>query len=353
MPQMPRTVLSTIAIALTATPILAQQQGQRLAPECRAEIVQLCAQDGERDRAKIRACAREKFDQLSTSCSAEIQQRLQTQRGASANTRNGSVQGSAASMSPSATITYGDHQRQQVDYFAPADSSAGAPPLVLFIHGGGWAFGQHTRVHQKPAHFTSAGYAFASGGYRVLPDAPVEDQAKDVATALKAIRAEADTLGFDPQNIVLMGHSAGAHLAALVSTDPKYADEDMAAIKGVILLDGAGYDVEARMSRTGAQASRFYDDAFGSDPARQRALSPITHVGGADAPNWAILYVEQREVSRSQSQALSEKLIAAGTNAKAIPIADSDHGRLNREIGTEAGAQQTEAIDAFLARIFG
>ncbi len=353
MPQMPRTVLGAIAVTLAATPILAQQQGQRLAPECRAEIVQLCAQGGERDRAKIRACVREKFDQLSTSCSAEIQQRLQGQRSAVANTRNLSERDGASATLPTATITYGDHQRQQVDYFAPVDSSDVAPPLVLFIHGGGWAFGQHTRVHQKPEHLTSAGYAFASGGYRVLPDAPVEDQARDLAAAVKAIRAEADALGFDPQSIVLMGHSAGAHLAALVSTDPQYAGEDMAAIKGVILLDGAGYDVEARMSVSGAQASRFYDDAFGSDPARQRALSPITHVGGADAPDWVILYVQEREVSRAQSEALSAKLVAAGANAEALPIANTDHGRLNREIGTDKGAQQTEAIDAFLAKIFG
>ena len=90
------------------------------------------------------------------------------------------------------------------------------------------------------------GWAFASANYRLVPQATVEQQAADVASAIAWLRANAAKEGLDPDRIVLMGHSAGAHLVALVGTDPHYlkaAGVPMGAVKGVVLLDGAGYDV--------------------------------------------------------------------------------------------------------------
>ena len=90
------------------------------------------------------------------------------------------------------------------------------------------------------------GYAFASINYRLVPAATVEEQAADVAAAVQAIVERADALGVDRHRIVLMGHSAGAHLVALVGTDPRYlkgAGLSFADIAGVIPIDGAAYDL--------------------------------------------------------------------------------------------------------------
>ncbi len=329
------------AVAASLAAVGMAQAQQRLPRECRQEIRALCGSD----RSQIRSCLREKHSELSESCAGELRERMQQRRAGQ--------EGRPTRLPPQKfdLITYGDHLKQAVDYYR-ANNVDSAPPLVLFVHGGGWTIGDRTRTaHAKPDHFTANGYAFASTGYRLLPEAPVEDQARDVALAIRTLRAQADELGFDANRIVLMGHSAGAHLAALVSTDPAYAGEDMAAIRGVVLLDGAGYDVPANMARGDVQLPRLYKRVFGSDPARQAALSPITHVGAPDAADWLILHVANRRQSRDQSEALGAKLRDAGVKAEVVAVENTDHGRMNRELG-KGGDAATAAVDGFLNRLF-
>lgn len=346
-----KALIAAGTLALLATPILAQQRrgGAGPAPECRAEIQQLCGGN----QGELRTCLREKFSELSEGCQTALRARMEARGGPAEGARRERRGMTAASAAVSSTVSYGPDERQKIDLYRPKDST-GAAPLVMFIHGGGWSFGNHkTTVQAKPQHFTAAGYVFASTGYRLLPDAPVETQAADIGAALKAVRTEARANGFDPNAIVLMGHSAGAHLAALVATDPQYAGEAFGAIKGVVLLDGAGYDVTAQVKRGDNELPRIYEAAFGSDPARQRALSPITHAGGPDAPHWLALYVAERAASKAQSEALIAALARAGVRAEAVPIAGTDHGRMNRELGTDAGQAQSKAVDAFLKQVFG
>jgi arylformamidase len=259
--------------------------------------------------------------------------------------------GRYASARVSGTVIYGVHPRQQVDIYTP-DNPMGDAPLIFHIHGGGWSTGNHKLVQEKPAHFTALGHVFASAGYRLLPDAPVEQQAVDLGEALRAVQAAAENYGFDPSRIVLMGNSAGAHLAALIATDPKYAGDAFDAVRGVVLLDGAGYDVALAIATPSMEMPLLYRDVFGTDPARHKALSPFSHAGGRDAPDWLALYVAERANSKVQSERLVAALVKGGARAEAVAIAGTDHGRMNREIGTEEGAAQTQAIDAFLARIF-
>ncbi len=285
--------------------------------------------------------AQSRAGELSEICSAEFQQRREAASG----------QPFQAAARVSRTVIYGEHQRQQVNVYE-SDDVVDELPLVLFIHGGAWSAGSHQGVGGKPAHFNATGYYFASTGYRLLPYAPVEQQAADIGAAIQALRGQASAIGFDPDQIVLIGHSAGAHLAALVATDPSYAGDAFDAIQGVILLDSAGYDVAARLAMAEPSGWQTYNSVFGRDPERQAALSPITHIGGPDAPNWLALYMEEREASRVQALAFTAALSETGVQAIAQPITNTNHGRLNRELGTEAGAQQTQAIDAFLARVF-
>ncbi len=350
-----KALLALSAAAVLATPILAQRRGgERLPPACREEIMKLCGSD----RAQARTCLREKYAELSEGCAAQLRERMQQQRagGEGAGRRGagaGAGMGQYGSGKVSSTVVYGEHLRQQVDVYTP-DDAVGDAPLVVFIHGGGWQIGNHkATVQAKPQHFKEQGYVFASAGYRLLPDAPVESQAADIGAALRALRGQAESGGFDPDKIVLMGHSAGAHLAALVASDPQYAGDAFAAILGVVLLDGAGYDVVEAAARPSMELPTLYKDVFGTDPARQKALSPITHVGGKDAAHWLALYVAERPGSKAQSEALVAALAKAGRDAQAVAITGTDHGRMNRELGTETGKAQTEAVDAFLKRVLG
>ncbi|WP_209347079.1 alpha/beta hydrolase [Pontixanthobacter sp. CEM42] len=335
-----RAQLGTAVIILAFGISISAQAQQRLPSDCRQEIVQLCGSD----RGQIRSCLREKRSELSETCAAELRERMQ-QRRAGQN-------GAPARMAPQRfdLVSFGDDPRQAVDFYRPTASmnmSDAPPPLILFIHGGGWVMGDRGRAnHAKPAHFQKAGYAYASTGYRLVPNVTVEQQVKDIADAIAKLRSDAAYLGFDPNKIVLMGHSAGAHLAALVATDPTYLGDDLAAIKGVVLLDGAGYDVAATMASRSAEASRFYTAAFGPDVDRQKALSPTTHIGEPDAPDWLILYVAERQQSRDQSNGLAARLREGGANAQSFAIPNTDHRRINTELGTDNVA--TEKVDAFI-----
>ncbi|MEQ8411046.1 MAG: alpha/beta hydrolase [Erythrobacter sp.] len=340
-----------VAGCLAATPVLAQQrQGERLSQDCREELITLCWETDEADRAAFRACLRERRAEISDSCTAELRERMRG-RGRSGRLES-RPEGLRPTARPARTVLYGEDPRQQVDVYEPA-TAIDPLPMVVFIHGGGWRAGNHKRVQVKPAHLNAQGYYFASSGYRLVPNVTVRQQAEDIGAALRALVGQAEAIGFDADRIVLMGHSAGAHLAALVATDPQYAGDAFEAIRGVVMLDGAGYDVKAQMASAGPQIWQIYYNAFTTDEAMQEALSPVTHVGGRDAPHWLALYVADREASAAQSDMLTERLRAAGVEAEAVAVEGTDHGRMNRELGTEAGEAQTRAVDAFLAQVLG
>lgn len=256
-------------------------------------------------------------------------------------------------------LSYGSHDNQRILLW-PANASSrvsgGRPPLAVYVHGGGWAHGQPEMVAEKPAFFNGQGWAFASVGYRLLPEAPVENQAADIGRALRFIRAQAERLGYDPDRILLFGHSAGAHLSALVGSDPVYAGDAFSAIRGVIPVDGACYDVPAQIALGGFMVQRTYIPAFGNDPARQRALSPVTHTGGRDAPDWLLLHTSARDDAASQSRILADALRRAGARVQQVEVPSRSnrqlmaHMEINREFGTAAYAAN-DAVLAMMRRI--
>lgn len=248
---------------------------------------------------------------------------------------------------PHRNIAYGADSRQNVEFFQlPANVKK--PPLVIFVHGGGWRRGSEKMVDRKPEFYTGLGYAFASVGYRMLPDAPVEQQAQDVGAAIRMLRDKARELGFDPDRIILTGHSAGAHLVALLGTDPQYAGSAFGAIRGVMPIDGAGYDVPRQMKATPLISKKIYEPAFGTDPARQNALSPINHSQRPNAASWLMIYSSTRRDSPDQNKALGEALKSAGSQVQFVPL-PLKHGPINIELGT-SGYGGNREIETWLAQ---
>jgi arylformamidase len=187
-------------------------------------------------------------------------------------------------------LAYGKDPLQKLDYWRPKTEGA---PLVVFVHGGGWKRGdKRDAAGQKSAHYLAEGYAFASLNYRLVPANTVEEQAQDVADALAHLIKQSSALGFDKTKVALMGHSAGAHLSALVGTDIKYmkkAGVNVNSLRGIIPLDGACYDVPKQISQGGALMHDTYIQAFGNEEARQLSLSPIHHASATNAPAFLIL----------------------------------------------------------------
>lgn len=256
------------------------------------------------------------------------------------------------------TIAYGRDPLQQLDFWR-ATAGAGKRPLVIFVHGGGWKRGSKDVAASRwaPSHFPAQGYAYASIDYRLVPAATVEQQAADVAQAVKALIDRADELGLDRRRIVLTGHSAGAHLVALVGTDESYlrgAGLSFADIRGVIPNDGAAYDVPAQMADGPPIMQQTYAQAFGADPARQRALSPTHHAAAPNAPAFLMLYVQRPDGVR-QAQALGAALSRAGASVEYGSFPGEGlrgHAEINRRLGDPA-YPATATVDAWLARVFG
>lgn len=255
------------------------------------------------------------------------------------------------------TMAYGSHPLQALDFWR-ARGTGGPTPLVVFVHGGAWKWGDKktsSSSWQTP-HFLGTGHAFASINYRLVPQVGVEAQADDVSMSLKFLLDRAPALGFDRRRVVLMGHSAGAHLSALVGTDERYlrkAGLSPADIAGVILLDGAAYDVATQVQGAGFFMRRTYDEAFGTDPARQRLLSPTLHAAAPNVASFLILHVQRPDAER-QSQDLGAALRAAGTPAEVQGLPGegrSGHREINVQLG-DPSYPGTAIVDRWLAGVF-
>jgi acetyl esterase/lipase len=252
---------------------------------------------------------------------------------------------------------YGPDPLQKLDFWRP-DAATGAVPLVIFVHGGGWKRGDKGNATgaTKVQHLLGQGYAVASIDYRLVPAATVEQQAGDVAASVAWLRGKAGELRIDPSRIVLMGHSAGAHLVALVGTDPHYfeaAGLSYRDLKGVIALDGACYDVPRQIAEGGQFMHDTYIQAFSGDPARQKALSPTLHAAAPNAASFLILHVDRSD-GIAQSEALAAALRATGTPVELNGFEGKGlrgHMAINRDLGSP-DYPATPVVDAWLKRIF-
>jgi arylformamidase len=254
------------------------------------------------------------------------------------------------------TLAYGSDRHQTLDYWAGRGAKA---PLIVFVHGGAWKFGDKRMMEgsAKLGHWQAQGYAVASVDYRLVPQASVEDEAADVASAVAYLKGHAAALGFDPSRIVLIGHSAGAHLVALVGTDPAWfaaAGLKLTDVKGIVPLDGAAYDVPRQLEIGAPLLHGSYVQAFGTDPARQKKLSPTFQAAAPNAPQFLILHV-QREDGIEQSKALAEALRKAGTPVTIQGFPGTGlrgHAAINRQLG-EPDYAATPVVDAWLKKVFG
>ncbi len=251
-------------------------------------------------------------------------------------------------------LSYGSEPLQQLDYWKPTTSGV---PLVVYVHGGGWKRGdKREATGHKGSHFVQQGYAFASLNYRLVPAHKVEEQAQDVADALAYLIKNSEQLGFDSKQIALMGHSAGAHLSALVGTDMQYLEQaglDAQTLRGVIPLDGAAYDASRQIQFSGDLMHDTYLQAFGSEPERQKMLSPTLQAAAPNAAAFLILHV-QRIDGTAQSKALADALEQSGTPVEIKGFSGrglAGHAEINRRLG-DPEYPATPVVDDWLKKIF-
>lgn len=252
----------------------------------------------------------------------------------------------ADAASSARVLRYGADPLQAVDLYA----DPGAGPVLVFVHGGGWSRGDKLSVNALPDYATRHGLTLASVGYRLAPAVTAREAAMDVGAAVAEV-----SRALPGRPVFLLGHSAGAHLAALIGVDPLYlgaAGMKPSDLGGVILLDGAGYDATGPRGAglVGRALDAMYDQAFGPEGGAERAaLSPTLRVAnGTIYPPFLIFHVAAREDSAVQSRALAAALIGAGGRAEVIPAPGETHMTINRDFG-QAGDVEGERAARFIA----
>jgi arylformamidase len=241
------------------------------------------------------------------------------------------------------------NERQMLDVYAAP--KAKDQPVVLWIHGGGWRAGDSSSVQKKPQAFVDKGYVFVATNHRFFPNVTVKEMTGDIAKAIRWIHDHAKEYGGDPNSIFVMGHSSGAHLAALVCTDDRYLKAEglpLSIIKGCVPVDVSVYDIPKRLKDGGAVATATLTKTFGEKEESQRDYSPVTHVAkDKNIPPFLILHVADRPETKVQAHWLADKLKGAGVSAKVIAAEGTNHGTINTNLGLPKD-RPTQEMWAFL-----
>ncbi len=251
------------------------------------------------------------------------------------------------------------HERQVLDVYSPRDAKN--LPVVFWIHGGGWQTGDKTSVQHKPKVFTDKGFVFVSTNYRLLPSVDMATIVRDIAKSIRWVHEHIAGYGGDPKQLFIMGHSAGAQLAALICTDDRYLKDEglsLAIVKGCVPVDGDTYDVpaiietaETRRRVHGLPQAKFgHREKFGNDPAKHRDFSAVTHVAkDKGIPPFLLLYVAEHPDTSAQAQRLANALKAAGVPVTVFGGKETTHNKINADLGLPDDPP-TKALFAFLGK---
>lgn len=248
------------------------------------------------------------------------------------------------------------NERQLLDVFAPATGSN--LPVVVWVHGGGWMRGSKNEVDHKPTAFVEKGFVFVPVNYRFVPAVIMDTIVRDVAKAVGWVHKNIAQRGGDPSRIFLMGHSAGAQLAALLCTDSRYVEAEgvpRRSIKGCVPVDGDTYDVPLQVATATARRKGLkqpppkmgHPEKFGN-LERQRELSAVNHVApNRGIPPFLLLHVADHTDTTAQAHRLWAALDQAGIPAKLFGAEGTDHVKLDRDLGL-AGDAATQALWEFV-----
>jgi acetyl esterase/lipase len=245
-------------------------------------------------------------------------------------------------------IPFGDHNLQRMDVYLPANGIKNAP-VIFMVHGGAWKIGDKAMsrvIQNKTARWVPQGFIFISTNYRMLPDTDILLQAEDVARALALAQSKATSWGGDASKFIIMGHSAGAHLVAMLGANPAKAYSVGAKPwLGTVSLDSAALDLVKIMER---RHPRLYDQAFGSDPAYWRANSPVHVITSSATPLLAVCSTQRADNPCVNAQDYANKATALGIQTKILQQ-NLSHSQINENLG-KPGAY-TDAVEEFMGSL--
>ena len=251
---------------------------------------------------------------------------------------------------------------QTLDWYKPSkDSGRGA---IVYVHGGGWRNGdKENHMDDKVRYFRDElGYSFVSVNYRLIAEGcskyngrfkrkkvPCEfpDNAYDVAAAIAYVLKNARSYGATTKSVSLIGHSAGAHLAALVSTDETYLKRFGAELSNINFVAPLDTDAFNIITREGDE--RTILNAFGSNRLVWLNASPINYIKRDATPPHLLVYRGQ-DKRKENVAAYESKLDKMGCFVRTVTADRYSHTQINTAIGKEGEKIITPKILSMLKR---
>jgi acetyl esterase/lipase len=207
-----------------------------------------------------------------------------------------------------AGVAYGEGPRRQLDVYAPRTVGKGRP-VVIFFYGGSWNSGTRNGYGFVGRALAARGYVTMIPDYRLVPEVRYPAFLEDGAASVRWAAAHASDYGGDPNKMVLVGHSAGAYIAAMLAVDERWLGRDYTRIRGFAGLAGP-YDFRP----FDVPASR---EAFGRW-TKVEETQPVTWAGAGAPPTLLLVGEDDRTVLPRNSEALAGKLRAAGVPARIV-----------------------------------
>ena len=237
-----------------------------------------------------------------------------------------------------ADLAYGEEPRQRADVYLPRGAPAARRPLVVFFHGGRWSSGSKEEYRFVAAGLAERGCVVIVPNYRLYPAVRMGVAMADAARAVAWAQAVASRYGADASDTVLMGHSSGAHFAALLATDRRWLERAGGRpVRSLVGFAGA-YDF---LPLTDADLIDYFDP-----PASYADSQPVNFVTGSSPPAFLAHGLDDTTVKLRNTRSLAARLASAGVPVELHWLPGEDHAGVLKHF-----ARPFRATDALYAAV--
>lgn len=240
-------------------------------------------------------------------------------------------------------LQYGEHNRHRLDVYRPSERSDSLRPVIVFFYGGAWNSGKKEMYYFVARSFVDRGYVVVIPDYRLFPEVRYPAFVEDSAKALEWVAGNVQNYGGDPDRMFLMGHSAGAYNASMITYDDRRRTFQ-GTIRGFVGLAGL-YDF---LPITEEKIKRIFA------PARKMSLTqPVRFVDPEDPPGLLLAGKDDDRVNPLNSRNMLKALHEAGLNGGFELIEGAGHLELVLSLGPYFRSlyPTLEMIDAFMREV--
>ncbi|MDA9008898.1 alpha/beta hydrolase [Alphaproteobacteria bacterium] len=248
-------------------------------------------------------------------------------------------------LEPTVERKYSSEANAVLDIYSTSEPQS---PIVVFVHGGGWSSGSRKWIQNKPQFFNDLGYTFISIGYPYLPEAEVDDQITAVEKAVAWIKDNANSLGASSENIILTGHSSGAHLAVVAAL--KLGPD---TVQKVIAIDAPMYDLRPLLNMKRRGVTNFFERIFGRNESEFSRKSAHTFISShKNYADYLFAYSNQNFdgwIVKNVERFVDDLRSSGASNVDVFEGWGYDHMALHRKIGDDDD-EFSKVIAEFLVR---